>query len=66
MPLIKLSKYRQETFKEGSRPAINTLKKWVDKGELKGKKIGSMYFIDTDQRQEITPVNELVLKALEG
>jgi len=65
MSLIKLSKYRNEQFAE-PRPAINTLKKWVDNGDIIGQKIGTMYFIDSDQNQQIEPVNELVLKALGG
>lgn len=63
MALIKLSKYRQEQF-EHPRPAINTLKKWIDNGDLKGKKIGTMYFVYSDQNEHIQPVNDLVLKAL--
>jgi len=65
MKLIKLSKYRQTEF-DDPKPAINTLKKWIDNGDLKGKKIGTMYFVYSNQNAQITPVNELVLKALEG
>lgn len=62
---MKLSIYRKKYFEKDSMPAINTLKKWVDSGKIAGKKIGSMYFVDTEKDGQIVPVNDLVLKALQ-
>lgn len=63
MLLMKISQYREEHFVEGSRPAINTLKKWIDNGDLNGKVIGGNYYVQIDE-SEGESVNELVEKAL--
>lgn len=28
------------------RPHVNTVRRWIDSGELPGRKIGSSYFVD--------------------
>lgn len=61
MALMKVSQYRREHFVEGSRPSVNTIKKWVDNGEIYGKVIGGMYYVDPDK---IVPANPLVDKVL--
>lgn len=61
MAWMKLSQYRRKYFAEGSRPALNTIKKWIDNGELHGKTIGGMYYVDPEA---VEPANDLVLKVL--
>ncbi len=59
---MKLSQYRQKQFVEGSRPTISTLKRWIDKGEIDGERIGGNYYVRVG---EIKPVNHLVTKVLQ-
>jgi|TARA_R100000322_G_C5422352_1_gene186559 hypothetical protein len=61
MPLMKVSVYRKKRFAEGSRPSVNTIKKWIDNGEIQGEIIGGMYYVDLDK---IKPANHLVSKVL--
>lgn len=60
---MKISQYRQEHFVEGSRPALNTLKKWIDNGDLEGKVIGGNYYVFVGEVKSES-VNDLVEKAL--
>jgi len=48
MNLIKLDQFRKEYFAPGSQPDIRTLKKYINEGALPGKKIGKLYYVDTD------------------
>lgn len=43
--LMKISQFRREFFVEGSRPSINTLKKWCREGILDAKRLGDMYYV---------------------
>lgn len=58
---MKISEYRRSTFTEQSRPAINTIKKWVDSGDIPGQIIGGNYFVVVG---EVQPINDLVMKVL--
>ena len=49
MRLIKATKFRTEYFCPGSAPAIKTLKKNIDDGDLPGKVIGTIYYVDLDK-----------------
>lgn len=46
--LISLSEYRKKRFTEGSAPDPRTLKKLIENGELQGKQLGKVYFIEVD------------------
>lgn len=50
MKLITLKRFRQTTehFEPGSMPSNSTLKRWVENGEIDGKRIGGIYYIDLD------------------
>lgn len=61
MLLMKISQYRNDCFVEGSRPSLNTIKKWIDNGEVIGEIIGGHYYVRVD---EMEPVNDLVERAL--
>ena len=43
---IKLAVFRETQFVKGHAPLTKTLKSWIVKGELPGKKIGSHYYVD--------------------
>ena len=62
MALMKLSRYI-ETFAEGSRPAPNTVKAWIRNGEVVGKKIGGLWWVDPNPVVVQTD-NELLLRIL--
>ena len=49
MKLIKATRFRTEYFHPGSEPDIKTLKKCIDAGELPGKVIGTIYYVDLDK-----------------
>lgn len=49
MKLMKATKFRTEHFAPGSEPSINTVKKLIDVGELPGRKIGTIYYVDLDK-----------------
>lgn len=61
MAYMKVSQYREKHFVEGSRPSVNTIKRWIDDGELPGKTIGGMYYVEVDR---VKPVNPMLLKVL--
>lgn len=67
MKLIRLEVFREGYFGEGSRPAMSTLRRWVDNGDIPGKRIGSSYFVDeAGWLTQNTPANDdpLVAKVL--
>lgn len=61
MALMKVSQYRKQCFVEGSQPSVNTIKRWIDDGELPGEIIGGMYYVEVDR---VKPVNPMLLKVL--
>ena len=50
--LMLLSEYRETRFTPGSRPSINTLKRWINDGELPGKRIGGLYYVEVDTESQ--------------
>jgi hypothetical protein len=49
MKLIKATQFRLRFFEPGSEPSIKTLKKNIDDGDLPGKVIGTIYYVDLDK-----------------
>jgi len=45
MALQKLSVFRN-SFEESSRPQIRTIIRWINSGEIYGRKIGGNYYVD--------------------
>lgn len=52
--LMLVSEYRETYFTEGSRPSVNTIKRWIREGELPGKRMGSLYYVLIDQEVHAT------------
>ena len=46
--LIKVNQWIQAAFVEGSRPSINTVKKWHSAGEIDGVVLGSALYIEVE------------------
>jgi len=61
MKLMRIKQYCEEMFVEGSRPKTETVRKWIDDGQLAGKTIGKQYYVEIDA---IAPVSRLVTKVL--
>lgn len=49
MKLMKATRFRTEYFVKGSEPSMNTLKKLIDDGDLPGRKIGTIHYVDLDK-----------------
>jgi predicted dehydrogenase len=55
--LMKVTEYRMNRFITGSAPDLRTIKKLIDDGELVGKKIGKIYYIEVDEKlKEYSPI----------
>lgn len=50
--LIKARQWIQATFAEGSRPSINTVRKWQQAGEVSGVIIGGILYIEVDDNPQ--------------
>jgi hypothetical protein len=54
MLLMEINEYRQKCYTADSRPSLRTLKRWIETGELPGKKHGGKYFIDVHLVEKLT------------
>lgn len=64
MQLMTVQRFREQYFEAESRPSLNTLRKWIDEGEIRGKRIGNRYYIDEDGWQSSEVDNPLVARVL--
>ena len=46
MKLMKLTEWADRMFTPDSRPHVNTLHKWVVKGEIPARKIGNKWLVE--------------------
>lgn len=62
--LISITEYRDLRF-TGRRPAASTLRRWIEDGELPGRRIGGCYYVDIDAEQKRTgnSIADAVLEA---
>lgn len=42
---MALSEFREKHYIGDRRPCVNTLKRWIDDGELAGERRGGRYFV---------------------
>ncbi len=64
MNLMKATKFRTEYFAKGSEPDMKTLKRCIDEGDLPGRRIGTIYYVDLDKlHQTGNPLVDKVLAA---
>ncbi|WP_020682335.1 DNA-binding protein [Marinobacterium rhizophilum] len=62
--LMKASKYRENFFCDGSKPALSTIRRWIDNGDLPGERIGGVYYVNIGQLSTTgNPLVDSVLKA---
>lgn len=61
MKLITISEYRRLAF-VGKPPCANTIKRWIDTGEISGERIGGMYFVHVDEPER--NIDNTLLKAM--
>lgn len=47
--LMSPEQWIENTFAEGSRPHIRTVRRWIANGELQSKKIGGSVYIEDTQ-----------------
>jgi len=47
-----LSEFRADFFTGKKKPCANTLKKWIERGDICGERIGNHYFVLVDARGE--------------
>ncbi|MCG5512773.1 hypothetical protein [Ectothiorhodospira shaposhnikovii] len=64
--LMLVSEYRHLRFTPGSRPSINTLKKWIREGELPGKRLGNLYYVEVEAEASAATEDELINRILRG
>lgn len=63
MPWMTISEYQETHFTKRSMPSRNTVKSWIVRGDLAGKKMGGQWYVDPDVASVATD-NELVLRVL--
>ena len=49
MPLVKAKQWIQNNFALGSQPKIETIKRWIELGELNGQIINGNCFIEDNE-----------------
>lgn len=59
--LMCVSEYRETFFVGDKKPDVSTIKRWITKGQLKGEKIGNMWFVDISTPE---PDNDLINRVL--
>lgn len=56
------SQFAKQHFTDDSRPSIRTVQRWIEKGDLPGRRIGGRYYVDT--LTFAAKGDELVMKVL--
>jgi hypothetical protein len=61
MPLMTIREWREASFTPASRPAVNTIRLWLEKGELPGRKIGGNWYVAEREKALDNPLVKKVL-----
>ena len=64
MRLVTVEQFRLRHFEEKSRPAENTVRRWLKTGKVPGKRVGGTWFID--EAKWLADGNRLVEQVLAG
>ncbi len=64
MRLIEYREFAKKYFDPKSRPSDITLRRWLRDGQLPGRKIGSVWYVD--EHVFLANGDELVLRVLRG
>lgn len=46
MKLISLKAFQERYFAKGEAPTEKTIKAWINKSEIPGRKLGGKYYVD--------------------
>ena len=49
MQLMRVKAWISSTFAEGSRPTTTTVNKWIERGEIPGRVIAGVAYVDANQ-----------------
>ena len=49
MQLMRVKPWISATFAEGSRPTTSTVNKWIERGEIPGRVIAGVTYVDANQ-----------------
>ena len=49
MQLMRVKPWIAATFAEGSRPTTTTVNKWIERGEIPGRVIAGVAYVDANQ-----------------
>lgn len=44
--LVEAKLWARDNFRADSRPSLERIKRWIDKGEITGQKLGNTYYVD--------------------
>jgi len=63
MKLIPVSEYRELRFVGNKKPSVKTIKRWIQSGDLPGKRIGGLYFVNVAE-EELMVTNDDVVNSI--
>ena len=46
MSLVSIEQFVSDAFAEGSRPTTATVRRWIESGDVPGRRIGKLFFVD--------------------
>ena len=49
MALMSIREFIELNFTDGSRPRVKTIIDWIERGELKKRRIGRKYYVDDSE-----------------
>lgn len=48
MPLVRAKEWAEKNFESGSRPSSAAISQWIARGEIEGRIIGRLVFVESD------------------
>lgn len=62
MKKIKLSKWIEKEFVPGSEPTQATVRRWIERGDINGVKLGETYYVYYDEFDTGNELADIILK----